>query len=76
MATKTKSFQTSPSTISSSGPDINHWPAALADAEERHSRAIEALEQKHGNRLMQLEERLTAAERVAADLGGQIKEMR
>jgi uncharacterized coiled-coil protein SlyX len=37
---------------------------------------LAALEQKHGDRLAQLEERLAVAERATADLGGQIQEMR
>jgi hypothetical protein len=34
------------------------------------------LEKNHNDRLSQLEERLTAAERATTDLGGQIREMR
>lgn len=38
--------------------------------------ALSTLEQNHHDRLTQLEERLAAAERLASDLAGQIREMR
>ncbi|HTB63152.1 MAG TPA: hypothetical protein VK737_06150 [Opitutales bacterium] len=39
-------------------------------------KAIMDLEQRHADRLAQLEERLAAAERQAADFGGQLNELR
>jgi hypothetical protein len=37
---------------------------------------LAALEQRHADRLAQLEERLAAVERAAADLGGQVQNLR
>jgi hypothetical protein len=39
-------------------------------------KAVADLERRHGDRLAQLEERLAAAERHAADLGGQLNALR
>jgi len=45
------------------------------DSTDWHS-ALSALAERHGARLAQLEERLTAAERAAGDLDGQLRNLR
>jgi hypothetical protein len=52
------------------------WRTVLAGLDARQSRALTALQQEHGDRLAQLEERLGSVERAAADLGGQVRAMR
>ena len=51
-------------------------PSAAGDSPPDWRAAFAALEQTHNSRLAQIEERLAVAERTAADLAGQIQEMR
>lgn len=64
------------STASPAGQSSTTDLLALASLAVRHTRALAELEKNHNDRLSQLEERLTAAERATTDLGGQIREMR
>jgi len=69
-------FSQAPSTVTASPGGAPEWEAALSNLEQRHTQAMAALEQVHGDRLAQLEERLSTAERLASDLSGQIQELR
>jgi len=65
-------------TVSSAQESLGNSPTAPSehDTSIDWQAALRTLEQHHGDRLAQIEERLAATERATTDLGGQIKEMR